>query len=92
MPTMPNEYQHQLRDILRELQRGRRLTVAVALSELGVYALSQRIGELRRLGWPIDRIMIRTSGGATVAEYYLAAPRDRAEPNIDVSMALLSLT
>ena len=60
MPTMPNESQHQLRDILRELQTGRRLTVAVALSDLGVYALSQRIGELRRLGWPIDRTMIRT--------------------------------
>ena len=48
---MPNESQNQLRDILRELQTGRRLTVALALSELGVYALSQRIGELRRLGW-----------------------------------------
>lgn len=92
MPTMPNASQHQLLAILLELQRGRRLTVAVALSELGVYALSQRIGELRRLGWPIERTMIRTRGGATVAEYYLAAPRDRAEPNIDVSMAFLSLT
>jgi hypothetical protein len=69
MPTMPNESQHQLRAILGELQRGRRLTVAVALAELGVYALSQRIGELRRMGWPIDRTMIRTSGGATVAQY-----------------------
>ena len=65
---MPNESQNQLRDILRELQHGRRLTVAVALSELGVYALSQRIGELRRLGWPIERVMVRTRGGATVAE------------------------
>ena len=89
---MPNESQHQLLVILLELQRGRRLTVAVALSELGVYALSQRIGELRRLGWPIERVMVRTRGGANVAEYYLASPRDRAEPNIDVAMAFLSLT
>ena len=69
MPTMPNASQIQLLSILGELQRGRRLTVAVALAELGVYALSQRIGELRRMGWPIDRIMIRASGGATVAQY-----------------------
>mgnify|MGYP006269422787 CR=1 FL=1 len=91
MPTMPNDSQIQLRDILRELQQGRRLTVAVALSELGVYALSQRIGELRRLGWPIDRTMIRTRGGATVAEYYLRQVKDN-DPNLDVAMAYLSLT
>ena len=92
MPTMPNDSQIQLRDILRELQHGRRLTVAVALSELGVYALSQRIGELRRLGWPIERTMVRTRGGATVAEYYLRQAQDKTEPNLDVSMAYLSLT
>ena len=91
MPTMPNESQHQLRDILHELQHGRRLTVAVALSELGVYALSQRIGELRRLGWPIERTMIRTRCGATVAEYYLRQVKGN-EPNLDVAMAYLSLT
>ena len=92
MPTMPNESQHQLRDILRELQQGRRLTVAVALSELGVYALSQRIGELRRLGWPIDRTMIRTRGGATVAEYSMRQAQDKTEPNLDISLAYLNLT
>ena len=92
MPTMPNESQHQLRDILRELQTGRRLTVAVALSELGVYALSQRIGELRRLGWPIERTMIRTRGGATVAEYYLRQAQDKTDPSLAVAMAYLSLT
>ena len=92
MPTMPNDSQIQLLAILRELQHGRRLTVAVALSELGVYALSQRIGELRRLGWPIDRTMIRTRGGATVAEYYLRQAQDKLDPNLDNSLAYLSLT
>ena len=92
MPTMPNESQHQLLAILLELQRGRRLTVAVALSELGVYALSQRVGELRRLGWPIDRTMVRTRGGATVAEYYLRQAQDKTDPNLAVAMAYLSLT
>jgi len=57
-----------------------------------VYALSQRIGELRRLGWPIDRTMIRTRGGATVAEYYLRQAQDKTEPNLDITMAYLSLT
>lgn len=71
MPTIPNATQTQLHKILEALQDGRRLTVAVALSDLGVYALSQRIGELRRLGWPIERTMIRVPGGATVAQYYL---------------------
>ena len=92
MPTMPNDSQIQLRDILRELQTGRRLTVALALSELGVYALSQRIGELRRLGWPIERTMIRTRGGATVAEYSMRQTQDKRDPNLDNSLAYLSLT
>jgi hypothetical protein len=79
----------QLLSILRELQHGRRLTVAVALSDLGVYALSQRIGELKKLGWPIERTMVRVPGGATVAQYYLSGviPKDQRRAE-----AYLSLT
>lgn len=72
MPTIPNASQTQLLKILEALQDGHRLTVASALSDLGVYALSQRIGELRRMGWPIDRVMVRTRSGATVAQYFIA--------------------
>jgi hypothetical protein len=57
--------------ILRYLQAGKTLTVAEALSELGVYALSQRCGELKRLGWPIKSEMVRTPSGKHVARYSL---------------------
>ena len=54
------------------LASGRTLTVAEALTQLGVYALSQRVGELKREGVPIERDMIETPGGARVARYRLA--------------------
>ena len=42
-------------ELLMAMQRGARLTVAKALTEHGVYALSQRCGELRdEYGWPIQ--------------------------------------
>lgn len=41
-------------ELLMALQQGVHLTVAKALMEHGVYALSQRMGDLRReYGWPI---------------------------------------
>lgn len=58
-------------EILMYLQDGGRLTVGKALLELSVYALSQRIGELKKQGWPIQSRTIETSGGARVSEYYL---------------------
>jgi hypothetical protein len=51
--------------------QGKRLTVAIALSEHGCYALSQRVGELKRMGWPIKSRMIVTTGGARVSEYFM---------------------
>jgi hypothetical protein len=53
------------------MKNGKRLTVAVALAEHGCYALSQRCGELRRMGWPIMDRFITTNGGARVKEYWL---------------------
>lgn len=61
----------QLYEILMYLQSGRRLTMAKALMELGVGALSQRIGDLKRMGWPIKSATIETNGGARVSEYFL---------------------
>ena len=55
--------------LLDAFKRGERLTVAEALSRYGVYALSQRVGELKRCGWPIDKENYKTQGGATVARY-----------------------
>lgn len=55
--------------LLRAFERGEQLTVAEALTQYGVYALSQRVGELKRMGWPIVSEPFETSGGARVARY-----------------------
>ena len=55
--------------ILRALQRGEALTVAEALAKYGCYALSQRIGELKRMGWPIRSESYKTPTNKTVARY-----------------------
>ena len=60
--------------ILLYLQRGGRLTVAKAMSELGVYALSQRVGELKRTyGWPVRSRALKVGPKTYVAEYWLEA-------------------
>lgn len=59
-------------ELLMALQRGARLTVGKALMEHGVYALSQRMGELRReYGWPIQSRFV-----GKVKEYWLAPRRE----------------
>ena len=62
--------------ILAHLEAGGSLTVAEALQSMGVYALSQRIGELKRRGVPIKAERVETAGGATVARYTLARPQE----------------
>lgn len=59
-------------EILIYLQSGGRLTVAKALTELGVYALSQRCGELRRMGWPVRSETVRVGPRCYVSEYFMA--------------------
>jgi hypothetical protein len=56
-------------EILMWLQSGKTLTVATALRELGVYALSQRVGELKRAGWPIKAKALKIREKTYVAEY-----------------------
>lgn len=63
----------QLGTLLRALQRGERLTVAVALSEYGVYALSQRCGDLIAMGWPVCKDWLTTEKGARVRVYFMEA-------------------
>lgn len=59
-------------ELLCAYQRGERLTVATAMTKYGVYALSQRNGDLRRkYGWPIQSRTVRTNGGADISEYWL---------------------
>jgi hypothetical protein len=58
-------------ELLMAMKVGARLTVKVALEKHGVYALSQRMGELRRkYGWPVRSRMVCV-GRAHVAEYWL---------------------
>lgn len=59
--------------LLRAFERGERLTVAEALSRFGVYALSQRAGELRKDGWPIADKWLTTPSGARVKVYFMGA-------------------
>lgn len=59
-------------EILMFLQSGGRLTVAKALTELGVYALSQRVGDLkRRYGWPVQSVNKKVGVNVWVSEYFL---------------------
>jgi len=53
------------------MKKGVRLTVAKALTEYVVYALSQRCGELRRMGWPIMSRLVEVESGARVALYWM---------------------
>lgn len=62
--------------LLAALRRGERLTVKLALDRYGVYALSQRMGELKK-SQPIKSRMIQTLGGARVSEYWLEQPPEQ---------------
>jgi len=49
--------------------RGETLTVLTALERYGVYALSQRAGELVRNGYPVAIRSIKTPSGKWIGEY-----------------------
>lgn len=49
--------------------RGEALTVASALSLYGIYALSQRCGDLRREGYPVQSEMISLPSGKHCKQY-----------------------
>jgi hypothetical protein len=57
--------------LLRAMQSGERLTPISALEGYQCFSLSQRIGELKRMGWPIQSRMIEVPSGKRVAEYWL---------------------
>ena len=57
--------------LLKYLRAGGSLTPLQALDQFGCLALSQRMGELRREGWPIVSEPIRLSNGKRVAQYRL---------------------
>ena len=56
--------------IIKHLQEGNKLTVAEALTRFGIYALSQRVGEINRgnFGITIKSTMVQANG-KRFAEY-----------------------
>ncbi len=67
----PMDSQRQLWTILEALLRSEKLTVLTALEKYQTYALSQRIGQIKALGWHVQRRMIKVGSGKAVAEYSL---------------------
>lgn len=57
--------------LLKAFYRGERLTVLKAIQNYGVYALSQRCGELKRLGWPIQTRTLHANG-KSFSEYWIS--------------------
>lgn len=54
------------------MTKGKNLTVWTATTRLKIYALSQRIGELKRMGFPIKDRWIETEEGKHCKEYFLS--------------------
>ena len=67
----------QCEQLLEAMKRGEQLTVAEAMARYGVYALSQRCGELIRQGHPVNVEMITVKSGKRVAKYSI--PRGQQE-------------
>jgi hypothetical protein len=65
-PTAPKT-----RNVLIALRGGYKLTPVSALRVCNVFAISQEVGRLKKLGWDVRGKMIRTSGGSHVKEYSL---------------------
>ena len=64
----------QLQALADAFDRGEHLTVAVALEKYGIYALSQRCGELeRKWGYPLDSRFVETPTGKRIKEYFRGA-------------------
>jgi hypothetical protein len=60
------------RDILLQaLRNGERLTVMSAMNDYGVYALSQRIGDIIRAGHKVEKDWHETPNGKRVRVYWM---------------------
>ncbi len=59
----------QLEILADAFDRGETLTVATALDKYGIYALSQRCGELGKW-YPVESKFVSLPSGKTVKEYY----------------------
>lgn len=71
-PRYPLSTQTQLWELIGAFKRGERLTVMTALQQYQIFALSQRCGELKNLGWPIKSQTIKTATGKSISEYFIS--------------------
>lgn len=60
-----------LYDILMALKNGERLTPLIALEKYRCLSLSQRMGELKRQGWPICSETVEVGSGKRVSCYWM---------------------
>lgn len=67
----PKDGQRQLWDLLTAFHHGERLTFFDAAERYGCRAISQRCGDLRKLGWPIKSEWVTTPNGAKIKRYFL---------------------
>lgn len=58
-------------ELLMALKNGQKLTPLDALNKYACLSLSQRIGELKRAGWPICSEMVEVNSGKRVACYWM---------------------
>lgn len=61
-------------EIQRHLAKGLALTPLAALRRFGCLSLSQRVGELKRKGFPIQTKLIKVNG-SRVAKYWIDTER-----------------
>jgi hypothetical protein len=59
------------RELLMALKNGERLTPLIALQKYSCFSLSQRMGELKRAGWPICSEIVEVQSGKRVACYWM---------------------
>lgn len=79
----------QLDTLLAAFQRGERLTVAIALERYGIYALSQRVGELKRAGIEVQSRMLTLPSGKKVSEYWKDYPEGRLRLPSGATMVII---
>ncbi|MFW2178509.1 MULTISPECIES: helix-turn-helix domain-containing protein [unclassified Moraxella] len=67
----PNDTTTHKRQLLAHLMTGKKLTTITALEHYQCFACSQRLGDLRRNGVPIQSQFIKLANGKRVKEYWL---------------------
>jgi hypothetical protein len=71
MPVRVPERGTMTYELLMALKNGEKLTPLSALEKFRCFSLSQRMGELRRGGWPIRSEMVSVNSGKKVACYWM---------------------